>query len=381
MPSVHRRERSPYWFAAYILPDGRRTLRSTKQRDKRKALQVAFEYQKASNTGRDGRLSEVQARSVLADIFAIANREALPSATVKEHIENWLAAKRLEVSAIQEHENAAKSLLEYLGAKASKPIDAITVKDVTGWRASLAATRAGSTVNKMMKLARGAFTSAYRLGLVRENVFAKVDYVKEDRATRRAFTLDELKKVLEVASDDWRGATLFGVYTGQRLQDVCRLSWAQVNLEREEITFTPRKTGKTRTIPIAGPLMAYLMKLEASDNPRAPIFPSLHELATTSLSHQFNDLLFLAGLKAKTSHRKKEEKKGKNSEEKRRAASGLSFHCLRHTATSLLKNAGASDVIAREIIGHDSEAVSRIYTHIETKSMKKALDAIPDITA
>ena len=53
----------------------------------------------------------------------------------------------------------------------------------------------------------------------------------------------------------------------------------------------------------------------------------------------------------------------------------------RHTATSLLKNAGVSDVVAREIIGHGSVVVSRHYTHIETDTLRSALDRLPDVTA
>jgi integrase len=63
----------------------------------------------------------------------------------------------------------------------------------------------------------------------------------------------------------------------------------------------------------------------------------------------------------------------------KRQQSALTFHSLRHTAVSLLKNAGVSDVVARDIIGHESEAVSRQYTHIESDTRRKALDKMPDI--
>jgi hypothetical protein len=35
----------------------------------------------------------------------------------------------------------------------------------------------------------------------------------------------------------------------------------------------------------------------------------------------------------------------------------------------LLKNAGVSDAAARDIIGHESEAVSRNYTHIDVLAL------------
>jgi hypothetical protein len=46
-----------------------------------------------------------------------------------------------------------------------------------------------------------------------------------------------------------------------------------------------------------------------------------------------------------------------------------------------LKNAGVSDVVAREIIGHDSPEISRVYTHIEKPALVDAMQKLPDITA
>ena len=37
---------------------------------------------------------------------------------------------------------------------------------------------------------------------------------------------------------------------------------------------------------------------------------------------------------------------------------------LRHSAVTMLKASGVSDVLAREIVGHESAAVSRHYTHL-----------------
>ena len=48
-------------------------------------------------------------------------------------------------------------------------------------------------------------------------------------------------------------------------------------------------------------------------------------------------------------------------------------------AKTLLKNAGLSDFIARDIIGHESEASSRNYTHIESETKRRALDSMPNV--
>ena len=65
-------------------------------------------------------------------------------------------------------------------------------------------------------------------------------------------------------------------------------------------------------------------------------------------------MLAKVGLAEKVSHHKGTEK-GRGA---RRNTSSLSFHCLRHTTTSVLKNKGVSHAIAMELIGHDSEAVT-----------------------
>ena len=61
-------------------------------------------------------------------------------------------------------------------------------------------------------------------------------------------------------------------------------------------------------------------------------------------------------------------------------ASEISFHSLRHSAVTMLKAAGVSDFIAREIVGHESAAVSRQYTHLTTDDKRAAMRRLPDMT-
>jgi integrase len=48
-------------------------------------------------------------------------------------------------------------------------------------------------------------------------------------------------------------------------------------------------------------------------------------------------------------------------------------------AVSLLKTAGVSDAVAQDLVGHESEEVSRLYTHIEDKAKRKAVNRLPVI--
>lgn len=98
----------------------------------------------------------------------------------------------------------------------------------------------------------------------------------------------------------------------------------------------------------------------------------------SALSQQFHDLLVPAGLAFPRPPKWKPQGKGRDAP---RSRSEVTFHSLRHTATSLLKNAGVSEALAPDIIGHESAAISRHYTHIDESSKRKALSKLPDVTA
>lgn len=62
-----------------------------------------------------------------------------------------------------------------------------------------------------------------------------------------------------------------------------------------------------------------------------------------------------------------------------RASLGLSFHNLRHSAVTLLKDAGVPDAVVMELVGHTSRAMSHRYTHVGKEALTKAVNALPEI--
>src|SRR5260370_42579441 len=67
MASLHRdpKGRSPYFYAAFGLPNGKRAFRSTKQTNHKQALRVALEWEKAAELAGRGELPEAASRRVL----------------------------------------------------------------------------------------------------------------------------------------------------------------------------------------------------------------------------------------------------------------------------------------------------------------------------
>ena len=398
MPSVHRQQGRPYWFCAFSIynPEtlrSRRVFRSTKTSDKKQAVEICRAWHKAALKARSGKLSVDAAREVIAqgvsDVLMAANIESLPSASTGAWCETWLQAKAIETEASSHARYAriVERFVEFLGeAKSKRDLSTLPASDIARFRDREAKELSRSTANLSMKVLRVCFGEAVKQGLLTVNPAARVKLLKSSQESkRRAFTLSEIKRILKACSDDteWRGLVLFGLYLGQRLGDLARLTWRAVNLEQGEIAFTARKTGRRIVLPLVQSLSDYLASLPVSDNPNAFIFPrAAGAPRTASLSNQFREILVAAGLVEPREY----EATGRRSaaadkaRSHAREASEISFHSLRHSAVTMLKASGLSDFFAREIVGHDSAAVSRQYSHLSTDDLRNAMQRLPDVT-
>jgi integrase len=232
-----------------------------------------------------------------------------------------------------------------------------------------------------MQAVKALFKYANREGLLSSDPTEGVGALRLDarEVVRRPFTIEELKSILAIADREWQSMIRFGLYTGQRLGDIAALTWANVDLVRNEIRVETRKTHKGLRVPIAAPLRTHILSLPRANDPREPVHPRAYESVTSGrkntdpISKQFIKLLVRAGLR-------EDERQGAGQlPGARRRLSELSFHCLRHNAVSLLKEAGVPHAVVQELIGHDSEAVSAQYTHVGDEALQKAVAALPKI--
>jgi len=393
MPSIHRQPGRPYWFCALSIwnPEtltSRRVFRSTKTRDKKQALEICRAWHKAALKARNGKLSVDAAREVIAqgvsDVFTAANIESLPSASIKSWCETWTEAKAIETeeSTHARYKRVIERFTGFLGeAKSKRDLSTLQASDVARFRDREAKELSRSTANLGVKVLRICLGEAVRQGLLAVNPAVRVKLLKSTaESKRRAFTLTEIKRILKACDDnvEWRGLVLFGLYLGQRLGDLARLTWRAVDMENGEIAFSARKTGRRIVLPLVQPLTDYLASLRANDDANTFIFPrAASAKRTASLSNQFREILVEAGLVQPLPRGHKSTGKGRN---QAREASEISFHSLRHSAVTMLKAAGVSDFIAREIVGHESAAVSRQYTHLTTDDKRAAMQRLPDVT-
>ena len=97
MASLHRdpRSKSPFWYVAFTLPNGRRTFRSTKERARNQAWEIALKWEKAAKLGRRGELTEAQARKILNDILESTGQGPMNLQSVDQFFSSWIESKQV----------------------------------------------------------------------------------------------------------------------------------------------------------------------------------------------------------------------------------------------------------------------------------------------
>lgn len=194
---------------------------------------------------------------------------------------------------------------------------------------------------------------------------------KLDKRIPKHLTLDESKKLLNVASNednrnkerDFAIITLF-LNCGMRLSEL-------VTINIRDISFTDNKLNvigkgnKERTI--------YLNK--ACIN---AINSYLKVRPREGIKYDSKDALFLSERRERISNRTVQY-----IVEKELNAAGLdttkySVHKLRHTAATLMYQYGNVDIRAlQELLGHESISTTEIYTHVANSQVKKAVESNP----
>ncbi len=348
MASLIKRPTSKFWVACFTDRNGRRLKRSTATINRKQADKIADEFEEAARRKR----TAIQVRRVISQLHREITGDDFSDTSVRGFVDSWLERKEPEVarSTLAFYRNAASKFLTFLGLAAEQDLTAVTRDQLTRFRNEQARLFSATTANHQTKFLRMLFRAARRDALVADDPAEFVDTVR-------------------------------GRNPGQRLSDIAALTWANVDLTRNEIRLVTRKTGKRIMIPIATPLATYLEALPSSDDPDAPVHPRAYAITKAQgksghLSNQFADLLAQAGLRKKTPHRKTH---GRGRGARREQNGNLSFHCLRHSTVSMLKEAGVPDAAIMALVGHDSVAMSQHYTHVGRDALEKAANALPDV--
>jgi integrase len=396
MASVHKKQRrgrkaSPFFYAYFRGADGRQYYRSTKETDRKAALAVAMDYERMVR----GVQTEAHYRRVASEIFERKSGKPLNFHTLGDWLDQWMKNTTATVDArtLENYKSVVDDFREFAGDQRTVgPLAAVTPEDVTNFRDELQSRGAApSTVNKnIRKILALPFEEARRLGFITINPCAAVKKLAEttpqSKRSRQAFTTEQIEALLAVARSDkwkdkgWDGAIIAGMTTALRLGDIANMTWGQLDLDAATVTVDPdKKQDDAQTLPLHPDFVRWLKGRTAGIG-MAPVFPHLHGRTpggANGLSRTFKKIMDAAGVHGQITRRGADAEKRKELGTRAgRTITSLSFHSLRHTATSLMANAGVAADTRKKITGHEDDRVHAGYTHHEMSTLRAAVNKI-----
>lgn len=297
--------------------------------------------------------------------------------SVGAYLKEWLQSRSGKIQAYERDRKAIQQFISFLGNDGGQSISSVN-KNVVREFSEVEMERVSSgTISRYLESLSCAFNQAVEKELISSNPFrgARLDKKKKqaDKQERGAFTVEEVKRLVEILPDEWPDMIRVCLYTGgQRLGDIATLKWDQVNLEGGLISMTTQKTKRRMNKPIIGPLKEILKEREKySINEFVfPLAAMKHAQAggkSSKLSLEFTGLLKKHGIISSDGMKAKGDK---------RVLSEKSFHSLRATAVTILRLAGVPADLCRFIVGHDSEEIERVYFRPDSQDVVHAMEEI-----
>jgi integrase len=405
MPSVHKRDRSPYFYASFTDLQGRRLKRCTLETDRAAAMATAEKWQREADTlagrnepnavplaagpdimerflqlsqkARAGELTAEDGQAMVNHLLVATGQDPLRRETARTFFTAYLANKvstRAPATA-KRYRSMSDRFLAHLGPRADHPLRQLTTADVRAFRdAETASGINPTTVNIGLVFVRSVLEQAKREGVVSANVAEATDTLSAEHAERRAFTDNEITHLLAVAPEDWQTAIHLALHLGFRLSDATGLRLDQFDAERGVIVHRPKKesralTAKKKETVCPDALVAWLRARQKVGT--VPITPTLYGRPTNrklGLSAEFNKLLEAANITRVFTA------EGTGA----RRVADVGFHALRHTAASNLADAGVPEDVRLAHLGQSSR-VNKGYTHRKAEAMRAALTPKPAV--
>jgi integrase len=238
----------------------------------------------------------------------------------------------------------------------------VSASSFEAWRARQ--TTCAKTLNDYLASARTFFRWMTKRGMLMGDPLTAVQPVKangERRRPRRAFTDDEMKRLLAVAGPRaTMYLTLF--YTGLRRGEMESLVWADIDLDAPTPTLTVRafasKNRKQARIPLHPDLATALKAFRPADaEPDDSVFRRFYR------TKRFKEDLAAAGIEY-------------------RDAQGryVDFHSFRHTTCTNLARAGVGMRTAMQVMRHsDARLTAVVYTDTDQLPTAAAIFGLPSL--
>lgn len=210
-----------------------------------------------------------------------------------------------------------------------------------------------ATANRSLAVLKHMFKLAMRWGHLVKNPAAGVMREREPRGRESFLTEDQASTLIRETPAWLRPLIVTALHTGARQGELLALTWGDVDLDRETLTFTRTKNGEPRVVRMSQTVKATIEDLPRG-LPAARVFrnQSGSPIHRDGLTWSFRRAVRLAGLE------------------------GFRFHDLRHSAASFLVQAGVPLNTVREILGHRSLGMTLRYAHLAPDHQADAVAAM-----
>lgn len=231
-----------------------------------------------------------------------------------------------------------------------------------------------NTFNKHVRVCQLVFRVLAKKARGQENPWDEIARKKQLPQSHRELTTEELRRVCHSAEGELRVLLALGLYLGTRLHDAACMGWESLDLHKGVAKYMPHKTarrsGRVLTVPLHPALLAVLSETPPP-NRLGAVVPGLAKLYTERGPYA------VAGIVQK--HFEKCGIQTKRDGKGVHKVTSVGFHSLRHSAVSLLREAGAPLSVTMAIVGHSSLAMHDTYTHTGETAMRQAMNTLPNI--
>ena len=206
--------------------------------------------------------------------------------------------------------------------------------------------RTPATLNRYMAALSHAFTIAIKeWNWLETNPTLKIDKLKEPRGRVRFLSDEERQRLLDVCkkseSKYLYKIVVLALSTGARRNEIIKLDWKDLDLNRAVITLHDTKNNERRILPLRGHAMDLMKEHAKVRNLHCHyVFTSDNECKPIDIRTAWETALKKANIE------------------------DFRFHDLRHSAASYLAMNGASLAEIAEVLGHKTLQMVKRYAHL-----------------
>lgn len=243
-----------------------------------------------------------------------------------------------------------------------KTLDGVTERIAAQFVAEMRGRYSPKTIVETLKVCR----RMWRLCGVEPNPWLALPPIRTDSHLRKAFTDDELRRIVGAADGELRTLLLVGAYTGLRLSDAATLRWEQITPDLGAVILKPHKTARSSGRVVAVPIHPSLKAALGTHGGEGSVMPGLAAAAPCRRVEIVQTHLRRCGFETTV----------KVDGYSRRVAD-YGFHSLRSTFVTRLADAGMPLAQLRGLVGHVSVEMTQHYYRQDAEAARATLETLP----